>query len=178
MAWVHHQGSDQVRPREFLFFGGIAVVLALLGYEWLRGKNMGALEERIRVQDSAIAVLTRSTDSLKAKIKMSSARFGKTEIVYRERLDSIHVALTDTLRIHDTTVVREYIRAADSTISACKMALADCSALTAKQDSTIRAFTLRTKFADQARPSLFARGLSMLPALGAGYLIRTVTERK
>lgn len=146
---------------EFYAVWGIGMLCILLT-AWASHEHQAsdALRERLRVQDSVVTAATHHVDSVHVVLRQDTVTLHATQTVYRDRRDSVLLALHDTTRIRDTVTVQQFIRMSDSTISTCNKALRDCTALSAAQDTQLvavrRRDALRLELAKPPRIQLAA----------------------
>lgn len=156
------------------------LVLVLVG----QCRDQRALDGAIARRDTTIATLTALTVELRQRAAASHTRFLKVHdtlwLPARLRVDT----LADTVRV-PVPVVREILRAADTTIAACQLALEDCRAAGAAARRL--ADTLAAQVADlehgRAGPWLtaslgagwvFGEGVRLAPEVAVGRRFRAV----
>lgn len=101
--------------------------------------------------DSAIAYWKVRADSIQATETTDTVVLTRERPVYRTLHDTVLTHLTDTV------LVKEFVRAADSTVNSCTRALKDCGALTAALRSELDASTLKVTALTHLQPTFLAR---------------------
>jgi hypothetical protein len=168
-------------PSKFQVEVALMGVILTLGIGWRvsdvhHQRTLGALQEKVRVQDSLLHVLQPKADSINAVLQHDTVTLTRTVRQYQTLHDSLIVQLHDTtkLLIRDTVVVLRYLRVADSTIGACTKSLADCVALSDNRAQQINALSIKVRATEQASPSSlrsFAGKVGWFAiGVGAGYL--------
>jgi len=153
-----------------------AILIAALAVLWnLHNKDVAAkavAELKLRQADSTAQYYALAVDSLTKAFRVDTVVLTQEKKVYQAVHDTVLNHLTDTV------VVREFVRVADSTISACDQALNGCEILTANLRLQLKATQDKVTALQGLRPSFLERHAGVLSvAVGAlGFYLGTRTR--
>lgn len=135
------------------------LALALYGQEQRKRGAAEANATEWERKARALAVLTARVDTV---YRADTVRLTR----WRTQYDTLRT----TLNVHDTVEVLRFVAVADSTITACSVALVTCEQRVAARDAELRNWHRRWQ-ARPTPPSAFQQWTERAVVFGLGYLV-------
>lgn len=132
----------------------LLLALSLLGIKLTYDhgqRQVGVVNERLRVTDSTVSVLQKRTKAVDTVYRRDTIRLTR-RVQSWDTVTRTVAALPDTVRV-PVEVVRWVVREADSTITACRSVVMTCEQRVAARDSLIGTLQARGRILEQQRPS-------------------------
>lgn len=142
---------------------------AKCGYD-AKQRQIGRMQERLRIADSTLAVVRRDSVRLQTVYRSDTVRLTRTLVRRDTVLRTVDRFLRDTVPV-PVDVVREIVRADSQVIQACTIALSTCEQRVSNAER--RAQLLAQQVADTKKliPSGFNTNVKLVTAVGVGFAL-------
>lgn len=150
---------------------GISLLLLIgkCGYD-AKQRQIGRMQERLRIADSTLAVVRRDSVRLDTTYRVDTIRLSRTLVRRDTVLRTVDRFLRDTVPV-PVEIVREIVRADSAVIQSCQIALTTCEQKAANAER--RAALLAQQVADTRKllPSAFSNNVKLVTAVGVGFAL-------
>lgn len=131
-------------------------------------QRIGALNESLKNERTHGIQLSAEYARAKEVVKVDTVRVVRTIFKYQQ--------LRDTLNIHDTISVKEFVVASDSVRKVCTDLKTSCQRALASADSLLQSERRVNAILMQQRPGKMGLAMKLITAVGVGYAIHAVTH--